>query len=45
MPTITLQYVCPFELYISTPLLLYMVREDGKKCTKKVMRYSAVAFL
>ena len=45
MPTITLQYVCPFELYISTPLLLYMVREDGKKCTKKEMRYGAVAFL
>ena len=45
MPTITLQYVCLFELYISTPLWLYMVREDGKKCTKKVMRYSTVAFL
>ena len=45
MPTITLQYVCPTELYISTPLLLYMVREDGKKCAKNMMRYSAVAFL
>lgn len=34
MPTITLQYVYPIELYISTPLLLHMVREDGKNVPK-----------
>lgn len=29
MPTITLQYVYPIELYTLTQLLLHMLREDG----------------
>lgn len=30
MPTIRLQYFYPIELYISTPLLLQIVRENEK---------------